>query len=102
MTPEEHEDASGVLPGATGDEEAARLRREYPRWVVLWLDREGQYRAGPLFRAPRGSVASAATPAELAARMDQIEAAARSPRDSAPDTGTAAADVAASRRDSDL
>jgi hypothetical protein len=92
LTPKEHEDASGILPGVTGDEEAARLRREHPRWVVFWLAREGQYRARPLFRAPRGSVASAATPAELVVQMDQIEVAARKPRDSSPDTGTAAAD----------
>jgi hypothetical protein len=92
LTSKEHDDASGVLPVVTGDEEAARLRREHPRWVVFWLAREGQYRARPLFRAPRESVASAATPAELVVQMDKIEVAARKRRDSSPDIGTAAAD----------
>jgi hypothetical protein len=92
MTPKENENASGVPLEVTGDQEAARLRREHPQWVVFWLAREGQYRARPLFRAPRGSAASAATPAELVIQMDQIEVAARKRRGSSPDIGTAATD----------
>ena len=59
---------------------AARIRREHPGWVVIWAARAGRYSAYPLFRAPRGTVATAATPDELAAQMDQIQQAARSPR----------------------
>jgi hypothetical protein len=52
---------------------AIQLRLEHPRWVVLWLTREGLYRAYPRFRAPAGTAASSAQPEELAAQMEQIE-----------------------------
>jgi hypothetical protein len=56
---------------------AARIRREHPGWVVIWVARTGRYHAYPLFRAPRGTALAAATPDELAAQMDQIQQAAR-------------------------
>ena len=52
---------------------AARLRREHPRWVVIWLSSPGVYRAYPLLRARRGTVLSGHTPDQLAAQMDQVE-----------------------------
>jgi len=60
--------------------EAARIRREHPGWVVIWVARAGRYCAYPLFRAPRGTALAAATPDELAAQMDRIQQAARSAR----------------------
>jgi hypothetical protein len=71
------------------DEDASRweavrqLRRERPRWVIIWVAQIGKYRAYPPFRAWRGLVVTAATTDETAAQMDQIERAcsqrARSP-----------------------
>ena len=46
----------------------------------MWSAVLHQYSAGPLFRAPRGTHLTAATPGELAALMDQAEQAARRPR----------------------
>lgn len=63
-----------VAGGADADDEAgrwrnaARLRRERPAWVVIWLANAGCYRAYPLFRAPRGTALTAATPEQLPAR----------------------------------
>ena len=59
--------------------EAARLRREHPGWVVLWLDRTREYRAYRLTRARRDSVLTAATPGDLVAQIGQAEQAARTP-----------------------
>jgi hypothetical protein len=75
--------ADGVHPAA--DEAArwraaARLRREHPRWVVIWLASAAAYRAYPLFRAPRETAVTAATPEQLAAEMDQLQQAAGVPR----------------------
>jgi hypothetical protein len=64
---------------------AARIRREHPGWVVIWVARTGRYHAYPLFRTPRGTAVTAATPDELAAQMDRIRQAARSPRARSPD-----------------
>jgi hypothetical protein len=60
-------------------QEAARIRRERPGWVVFWLPGERVFRAYPKFRAPRGTVASATQPGELIAQMDKAELAARRP-----------------------
>jgi hypothetical protein len=57
---------------------AARLRRESPCWVVVWSVPLRQYSASPLFRAPRGTFLTAATPGELADQMNQVQQAARS------------------------
>jgi hypothetical protein len=63
---------------------AAQLRRERPRWVVFWLGRTGQYRAWPLFRAPRGTSLTADTAEQMAAQMDEAEQAARRSRARSP------------------
>jgi hypothetical protein len=72
-------DNSPGNPG-TDDEEnvraAARLRDQRPGWVVVWAPPLRRYSASPLFRAPRGTHLTAATPGELAALMDQAELAA--------------------------
>jgi hypothetical protein len=59
---------------------AARLRRQHLGWVVVWAAPLRRYTATPLFRAPRSTHLTAATPGELAALMDQVEQAARRPR----------------------
>jgi hypothetical protein len=51
----------------------ARIRGERSGWVVIWMASAGCYRAYPLFRAPRRTVVTAATPDELTARMDQVQ-----------------------------
>ena len=58
---------------------AARLRDQRPGWVVAWAAPLRRFTASPLFRAPRGTHLTAATPGELAALMDQVEQAARRP-----------------------
>ena len=59
---------------------AARLRDQRPSWVVVWAAPLRRYTAAPLFRAPRGTHLTAATPGELAAQMDQAEQAVGRPR----------------------
>ena len=72
--------APGSLPTATDEAgrwlAVRRLRREHPRWVVIWLASAGCYRAYPLFRAPQGTALTAPTPDELAAQMNQFRPAA--------------------------
>ena len=72
-------------PPATGDHdddagrwrEAARLRREHPRWVVIWLAPLRQFRAyARLPGARRDTALTARTPAGLAAQISQAEQAA--------------------------
>jgi hypothetical protein len=73
---------TGSIPGPRDAEQmqaAARLRQQHPGWVV-WSVPLRRYTASPLFRAPRGTHLTAATPGELAALMDQAEQAARPPR----------------------
>jgi hypothetical protein len=59
---------------------AAQIRRDHPRWVVIWLARNGQFRARLLFRAPPGTVAIGTTAEELTARMDEIRQATSRPK----------------------
>ncbi len=70
----------GSLPAATDEaahwQAVRRLRREHPRWVVIWLASTSCYRAYPLFRAPRETGLTAPTPEELAAQMNQFPSAA--------------------------
>jgi hypothetical protein len=57
--------------------EAARLRREWRGWIIVWLAPEGCYRAyRRLPGARRDTALSAATPAEMAASISQAEQAA--------------------------
>jgi hypothetical protein len=59
---------------------ATRLRDQRLGWVIVWAAPLRRYTAAPLFRAPRGTHLTAATPDELAALMDQVEQAADRPR----------------------
>jgi hypothetical protein len=71
-----------VTPGADGPaqrddgcwREAARLRREYRGWVVVWLAPENCYRAYRRLPGTRRDTAlSAATAGEMAALIGQAE-----------------------------
>ena len=55
---------------AARQEAAAQIRRDNPRWVVIWSARKSEYQARPLFRA--NCVVTAATPQELTERMSQV------------------------------
>jgi hypothetical protein len=59
--------------------EAARLRREHPGWVVLWLDRTREFRAYRLRRARHDRVLTAGTPADLVAQIGEAERAVGTP-----------------------
>jgi hypothetical protein len=60
--------------------EAARLRREHPKWVVVWLARIGCYRAyRRLPGARRDTALTARTPDELATQISHAEQPARTP-----------------------
>ena len=75
---------SGGRPG-TGDDadcwrEAARLRREYRGWVIIWLAPAREYRAyRRLPGARRDTALAASTPGDLAALISQAERAVRTP-----------------------
>jgi hypothetical protein len=56
---------------------AIELRRQRPRWVIVWSAPLRRFSAGPLFRAPRGTDLTASTISELTALMDHAEQAAR-------------------------
>jgi hypothetical protein len=56
-------------------EAAARVRAAHPDWVVIWARLRGEFQARPLFRAPKGTVATGQTPADLIAQMNTIQAA---------------------------
>ncbi|MGI8446685.1 MAG: hypothetical protein ACR2MP_05770 [Streptosporangiaceae bacterium] len=56
---------------------AAQLRRDHPRWIVIWAERKNDYQARPLLRVSPGTLATGATPEELTARMTEIEQRAR-------------------------
>jgi hypothetical protein len=88
-------DTSSASPAAEADDNAdhrqaaMQLRRQHPRWVVIWAP-AGHFCARPLFRAPRGTCLTAQTPEEMTAQMDQVEQAASRPRGRAGSTDTAA------------
>lgn len=61
-----------------GDEDtcrraAARLQHDHECWLVLWGCYTRSFVAFPLFPAPPGTVLTARTPADLAARMRRQE-----------------------------
>jgi hypothetical protein len=71
---------NGSVDEAERWQAAKVIRRQHPRWVVIWAAGTGRYHAWPLFRAPRGTALTAQEPAELVAQMKDVEQAARSPR----------------------
>jgi len=50
---------------------AARLRREFPGWLVIWVASSRRYRAYQLSSTRRDSALIAETPDELAAKIVQ-------------------------------
>jgi hypothetical protein len=60
--------------------EAARLRSQFRRWIVIWLASEHCFRAyARLPGARRDTALSAATSGEMAGLIGQAEQAARTP-----------------------
>jgi hypothetical protein len=54
-------------------EQAAKLDRENPRWIVVWGTFSHQYVAFPLFLVPPGTVLCFRSEPELLRRMRQTE-----------------------------
>jgi hypothetical protein len=54
-------------------EQAARLDRDNPQWLVVWGIFSHQFVAFPLFRAPEGIVLCCQSGPELVRRMRQTE-----------------------------
>lgn len=52
---------------------AAQLQRDHTHWLVMWGCYTRNYVAFPLFAAPRGTILTAAAPAEMAAKMRRQE-----------------------------
>jgi hypothetical protein len=52
---------------------AARIERFFPRWMVMWGAYSRQFWAYPRFRVPRGTIAHAAKPDDLACMMREIQ-----------------------------
>jgi hypothetical protein len=83
---------SGGRPGTSNDadcwREAARLRREHPKWVVVWLARIGCYRAYRRLPGTRRDTAlTARTPGELTTQISHAEQSARTPSRPRSDCG---------------
>ena len=79
-------DRPGPAPGAPPADDAGRwrdagrLRREHPRWVVIWLAPVRQFRAYARLPGTRRDTAlTAPTPAGLAAQISHAEQTARTP-----------------------
>jgi hypothetical protein len=52
---------------------AAQLQHEHRNWLVMWGCYTRAYIAFPLFAAPRGTILTAAAPAEMVAKMRRQE-----------------------------
>ena len=52
---------------------AAQLQRDHKHWLVMWGCYTRTYIAFPLFAAPRGTILTAAAPAEMVAKMRRQE-----------------------------
>jgi hypothetical protein len=57
---------------------AARIEQVFPRWLVMWGAYSRQFWAYPRFRVPRGTIAHAASPDDLAGMMRAIQQSAMS------------------------
>ena len=57
---------------------AARIEQDFPRWLVMWGAQSRRFWAFPCFRVPRGTIAHAASPDDLAGMMRAIQHAAMS------------------------
>jgi hypothetical protein len=54
-------------------EQAAKLDRDNPRWLVIWGTFSHEYVAFPIFRVPAGTVLHSVSAPELVRRMRQTE-----------------------------
>jgi hypothetical protein len=54
-------------------EQAARLDRDNPQWLVVWGIFSHEFVAFPLFRVPQGTILCARSGLELSGRMRQAE-----------------------------
>lgn len=52
---------------------ARRIEQVFPQWVVLWGAYSRQFWAFPQFRVPRGTIAHAASPDDLAGMIRAIQ-----------------------------
>jgi hypothetical protein len=52
---------------------AAQLQHDHRNWLVMWGCYTRAYIAFPLFPGPRGTVLTAAAPADMAAKMRRAE-----------------------------
>ena len=60
-------------PGEDDQEQAARLDRDNPRWLIVWGTFSLEFLAFPLFCVPDGIVLCSRSAAELLRRMRQTE-----------------------------
>jgi hypothetical protein len=51
---------------------AARVRDQWPGWVVIWVPRKSEFQARPNFPAPANTVVAGRTPEELTAGMSKV------------------------------
>ena len=54
-------------------EQAARIERDFPHWLVMWGAYSRRFWAYPRFNVPRGAIAHAASPDDLAGMMRAIQ-----------------------------
>lgn len=54
-------------------EQATRIERAFPHWLVMWGAYSRQFWAFPRFRVPRGTIAHAASAGDLAGMMRAIQ-----------------------------
>jgi hypothetical protein len=52
---------------------ATQIERAFPRWLVMWGAYSRQFWAYPCFRVPRGTIAHAVRPDDLAGMMREIQ-----------------------------
>jgi len=80
VTPASHPASGSTDRDAQRWQQAAQLRAEHKRWIVIWLAPENCFRAyRRLPGARRDTALSAATSAEMADLIDQAEQATRTP-----------------------
>ncbi len=59
---------------------ARQLRAEYPKWLVVWVERTQRYRAWPLAASRAGDGLTDTSPAGMAAQIEQAGRAAATRR----------------------
>ena len=65
--------AGGTAPDTAQHEEAARIRADWPGWVVIWVPAKAQFQARPAFSPRwRDIVAAGTTRQELTAAMARL------------------------------